>query len=192
MGEPFEGDLAFFTRCDVHRGGSHRRRRGEDLASLGERADPCGLVHTETRVVVGDGRGLGRVHADPDLRREAVTASVLGEPTLDRDRALQRSLRIGERREDAVAGRAHDLPAVGADHGAERLVVPTHDVLPCLITDGPVQNLLTGPVDYWVDELTRLAVEVGMDTFIYWPADDRLRQIELFAAEVVPAVQEQV
>ncbi len=61
-----------------------------------------------------------------------------------------------------------------------------------LITVGPVQDLLTGPVDYWVDELTRLTVEVGMDTFIYWPADDRLRQIELFAAEVVPAVQVQV
>lgn len=61
-----------------------------------------------------------------------------------------------------------------------------------LITPGPMQGLLTGPVDYWVDELTRLVVEVGMDTFIYWPADDRLRQIELFAAEVVPAVREQV
>src|SRR6266568_5430212 len=61
-----------------------------------------------------------------------------------------------------------------------------------LITEGPVQALFTGPVHYWVDELTRLAVEVGMDTFIYWPADDRLRQIELFAAEVVPAVQVQV
>ena len=55
-----------------------------------------------------------------------------------------------------------------------------------------MQGLLTGPVDYWVDELTRLAVEVGMDIFIYWTADDRLRQIELFAAEVVPAVQQQV
>jgi alkanesulfonate monooxygenase SsuD/methylene tetrahydromethanopterin reductase-like flavin-dependent oxidoreductase (luciferase family) len=61
-----------------------------------------------------------------------------------------------------------------------------------LITDGPAQGFLTGPVDYWVDELTRLVVEVGMDTFIYWPADDRLRQIERFAAEVVPAVREQV
>ena len=61
-----------------------------------------------------------------------------------------------------------------------------------LITGGPVHGLLTGPVDYWVDELTRLAVEVGMDAFIYWPADDRLRQIELFAAEVVPAVRAQV
>jgi alkanesulfonate monooxygenase SsuD/methylene tetrahydromethanopterin reductase-like flavin-dependent oxidoreductase (luciferase family) len=61
-----------------------------------------------------------------------------------------------------------------------------------LVTPGPVQDLFTGPVDYWVDELTRLVVEVGMDTFIYWPADDRLHQVELFAAEVVPAVREQV
>lgn len=61
-----------------------------------------------------------------------------------------------------------------------------------LITEGPVQGLLTGPVEYWVDELTRLVVEVGMDTFIYWPADDRLRQMERFAAEVVPVVREQV
>jgi len=61
-----------------------------------------------------------------------------------------------------------------------------------LITDGPLQGPFSGPVAYWVNELTRLVVEVGMDTFIYWPADDRLRQIERFAAEVVPAVQEQV
>lgn len=61
-----------------------------------------------------------------------------------------------------------------------------------LITDGPVEGFLTGPVDYWVDELTRLAVEVGMDTFIYWPADDRLRQLERFAAEVVPAARAQI
>lgn len=61
-----------------------------------------------------------------------------------------------------------------------------------LITAGPRQELLVGPVNYWVDELTRLAIEVGMDTFIYWPADDRLSQLERFAAEVAPAVREQV
>jgi alkanesulfonate monooxygenase SsuD/methylene tetrahydromethanopterin reductase-like flavin-dependent oxidoreductase (luciferase family) len=61
-----------------------------------------------------------------------------------------------------------------------------------LITEGAVQGPFTGPVDYWVEELARLAREVGIDTFIYWPADDRLRQIERFAAEVVPAVQEQM
>lgn len=61
-----------------------------------------------------------------------------------------------------------------------------------LITDGPAQGVFTGPVEYWVEELTRLVVEVGMDTFIYWPADDRLQQLEQFAAEVAPAVREQV
>lgn len=61
-----------------------------------------------------------------------------------------------------------------------------------LITDGPVQGFLTGPVNYWIEELTRLVVEVGMDTFIYWPADDRMHQLERFAAEIVPAVREQV
>jgi len=61
-----------------------------------------------------------------------------------------------------------------------------------MITNGPMQGLFTGPVEYWVDELTRLVVEIGMDTFIYWPADDRMRQVELFAAEVMPAVKDQV
>jgi alkanesulfonate monooxygenase SsuD/methylene tetrahydromethanopterin reductase-like flavin-dependent oxidoreductase (luciferase family) len=61
-----------------------------------------------------------------------------------------------------------------------------------LITNGPMEDVFMGPEEYWVDELTRLAVDVGMDTFIYWPADDRMRQIELFAAEVAPAVKDQV
>lgn len=54
------------------------------------------------------------------------------------------------------------------------------------------QGLLEGPVSKWVEELTRLALEVGMDTFIYWPQEDPVRQVELFAAEVVPAVRESV
>jgi hypothetical protein len=31
-----------------------------------------------------------------------------------------------------------------------------------------------------------------MDTFIYWPSEDYVRQIEVFANEVVPAVREAV
>ena len=31
-----------------------------------------------------------------------------------------------------------------------------------------------------------------MDTFIYWPSEDHVRQIEAFASEVVPAVREAV
>ena len=53
-------------------------------------------------------------------------------------------------------------------------------------------GLLEGPVSKWVEELTRLALELGMDTFIYWPSEDHVRQIEAFASEVVPAVREAV
>jgi alkanesulfonate monooxygenase SsuD/methylene tetrahydromethanopterin reductase-like flavin-dependent oxidoreductase (luciferase family) len=57
---------------------------------------------------------------------------------------------------------------------------------------GPAQDRMDGPPARWIAELTRFVVELGMDTFIFWPTDDRLRQIELFAAEVVPGVREAV
>jgi alkanesulfonate monooxygenase SsuD/methylene tetrahydromethanopterin reductase-like flavin-dependent oxidoreductase (luciferase family) len=51
---------------------------------------------------------------------------------------------------------------------------------------------LSGPPSKWVEELARFALELGMDTFIYWPAEDHVRQVEFFASEVVPAVREVV
>ncbi|HJP65797.1 MAG TPA: LLM class flavin-dependent oxidoreductase [Actinomycetota bacterium] len=45
-----------------------------------------------------------------------------------------------------------------------------------------------GPASYWVDVLGDLASNVGVDTFIFWPSRDELAQIEVFAAEVIPAV----
>jgi alkanesulfonate monooxygenase SsuD/methylene tetrahydromethanopterin reductase-like flavin-dependent oxidoreductase (luciferase family) len=51
---------------------------------------------------------------------------------------------------------------------------------------------LDGPTSQWVEELTRFALELGMDTFIYWPQEDHARQVEVFAREVVPAVREAV
>jgi alkanesulfonate monooxygenase SsuD/methylene tetrahydromethanopterin reductase-like flavin-dependent oxidoreductase (luciferase family) len=58
---------------------------------------------------------------------------------------------------------------------------------------GPAgDGLLEGPVSRWVEELTRFVLEFGMDTFIYWPSGDHVRQIEVFANEVVPAVREAV
>jgi alkanesulfonate monooxygenase SsuD/methylene tetrahydromethanopterin reductase-like flavin-dependent oxidoreductase (luciferase family) len=57
------------------------------------------------------------------------------------------------------------------------------------ITPGPAQQLLVGPVGHWIEQLTHFAVDLGMDTFIFWPAEDRLRQMTLFATEVVPAVR---
>ncbi|MEV6787894.1 LLM class flavin-dependent oxidoreductase [Streptomyces sp. NPDC051098] len=51
---------------------------------------------------------------------------------------------------------------------------------------------LVGDVQKWVDTLTEWVVELGFDTFIFWPATDPDHQLTLFANEVVPAVRERV
>ena len=53
-------------------------------------------------------------------------------------------------------------------------------------------GLLEGPVEKWVETLTALVLEGGMDTFVYWPGADHRRQTEAFASEVTPAVREAV
>lgn len=55
-----------------------------------------------------------------------------------------------------------------------------------LIVDGPTRGLLQGPPDHWVETLKRFALDLGFDTFIYWPDNDPLAQLERFASEVVP------
>ena len=58
-----------------------------------------------------------------------------------------------------------------------------------LVTDGPTgDNPLDGPVDRWVATLTDLAVDIGIDAFVFWHADRR--SLERYASEVVPAVRE--
>jgi alkanesulfonate monooxygenase SsuD/methylene tetrahydromethanopterin reductase-like flavin-dependent oxidoreductase (luciferase family) len=64
--------------------------------------------------------------------------------------------------------------------------------LPGEITEGPAAELLRGPVEHWVETLTGFAIELGFDTFIFWPGDDALRQVERFAQEVVPGVRDAV
>ena len=54
--------------------------------------------------------------------------------------------------------------------------------------DGP----LDGPAQRWAETLTGFVIEHGMDTFIFWPAGDHERQVEVFANEVAPAVREAV
>jgi alkanesulfonate monooxygenase SsuD/methylene tetrahydromethanopterin reductase-like flavin-dependent oxidoreductase (luciferase family) len=60
------------------------------------------------------------------------------------------------------------------------------------ITDGARGGFLEGPASYWVDELSRLAVELGMDAFVLWPATEPTAQMRLFAEEVAPAVRDAV
>jgi alkanesulfonate monooxygenase SsuD/methylene tetrahydromethanopterin reductase-like flavin-dependent oxidoreductase (luciferase family) len=57
------------------------------------------------------------------------------------------------------------------------------------IADGPTRGLLDGPPEHWVETLTGFASELGFDTFVFWPEDDQLDQVERFAQEVVPGLR---
>lgn len=51
---------------------------------------------------------------------------------------------------------------------------------------------LVGDVRLWVDTLTDWAVELGFETFVFWPTTSAPEQAGRFAAEVAPAVRDRV
>src|SRR3954451_1233243 len=53
-------------------------------------------------------------------------------------------------------------------------------------------GFLNGPAEQWIDELTAVAVEHGMDAFVFGPSHDPVHQVQHFAAETAPAVREAV
>jgi alkanesulfonate monooxygenase SsuD/methylene tetrahydromethanopterin reductase-like flavin-dependent oxidoreductase (luciferase family) len=57
------------------------------------------------------------------------------------------------------------------------------------IVDGATHDLLNGPPEHWIETLRRFALELGFDTFVFWPEDEPLAQLERFAEEVVPALR---
>ena len=58
------------------------------------------------------------------------------------------------------------------------------------ITNGGSVGLLNGPVSQWVEELTTLTLEYGMDTYVL--AENDINQVRCFAQEIVPQVREEV
>jgi len=51
---------------------------------------------------------------------------------------------------------------------------------------------LTGDVQAWIDALADWSVELGFDTFLFWPTIAPLAQLKVFAAEVVPGARQRV
>jgi alkanesulfonate monooxygenase SsuD/methylene tetrahydromethanopterin reductase-like flavin-dependent oxidoreductase (luciferase family) len=51
---------------------------------------------------------------------------------------------------------------------------------------------LIADVATWIDAMTEWSVELGLDTFIFWPRTAPLAQLEIFANEVVPGVRQRV
>jgi alkanesulfonate monooxygenase SsuD/methylene tetrahydromethanopterin reductase-like flavin-dependent oxidoreductase (luciferase family) len=50
----------------------------------------------------------------------------------------------------------------------------------------------SGDVAAWVDALAGWSLDLGFDTFIFWPMTAPLAQLETFTSEVVPAVRQRV
>ena len=77
--------------------------------------------------------------------------------------------------------------AAGRDPAAIRRVANINGA----ITDGDVTDWLHGPVEHWVEELTKLVRDLRFDGLVLWvDHEDTLGQTERFATEVVPAVRE--
>jgi alkanesulfonate monooxygenase SsuD/methylene tetrahydromethanopterin reductase-like flavin-dependent oxidoreductase (luciferase family) len=53
-------------------------------------------------------------------------------------------------------------------------------------------GFLDGPPGQWVEQLLPLVVEAGMDTFVLGPSESPASQVQVFAAEVAPALREAV
>jgi alkanesulfonate monooxygenase SsuD/methylene tetrahydromethanopterin reductase-like flavin-dependent oxidoreductase (luciferase family) len=51
---------------------------------------------------------------------------------------------------------------------------------------------ITGDPERWADTLSGWVMDLGFDTFVFWPVADARAQIEAFAAEVVPGVRARV
>ncbi|RZS31209.1 luciferase-like monooxygenase [Herbihabitans rhizosphaerae] len=60
------------------------------------------------------------------------------------------------------------------------------------ITGGESRGFLHGPPTQWIEELTGLVLEHGMDTFVLGTEGDDLAQFATFADEIVPAVRQAV
>ncbi|MGB3633380.1 MAG: LLM class flavin-dependent oxidoreductase [Rubrobacteraceae bacterium] len=82
------------------------------------------------------------------------------------------------------------------DKGAREAGREPHDIQRVLNVSGNIgengEGALEGSAPKWVQELKRMVREIGFDTFIYWPQEDHVRQVELFAGEVAPGVREAV
>lgn len=94
---------------------------------------------------------------------------------------------------DAIPGMRERLDESATQAGRSPSTIRRVYNLMGQITDATnADEILHGPVPLWVDRLTEFVLELGFDTFVYWPASDPLDQLDLFAGEVAPAVRESV
>ena len=201
-------DLLSGGRCELGLGagafwdaiaamGGPRRSRGEAFAAINEAVQVIRLIWSGQRGVrfAGKHYQLAGVHSGPQPAHDiGIWIGATGPKMLDL---------IGRAADGWIPSSSYltpeQLPAMqriideGADHGgrAPNTIRRLYNVMGN-ITDGDSHGFLDGPVAQWVDELTELTVDMGIDSYILAPSADPAAQLARFANEVAPRVRERV
>lgn len=92
---------------------------------------------------------------------------------------------------EQLAGKHAQIDQAAAEAGRDPAEIRRVYNVAGSISDGPTEGFLHGPASHWISELTRLAVEGGMDTFVFWPDDSPDGQLRAFA-EIAGEVRREV
>lgn len=177
--------------------GGPGRTPGEAVEALAEAIDVCRLMWSGERSVRHDGRyyPLHGAHPGPapahpmEIWLGAIGPRMLALTGRTADGWLPSSSYVSPDRLPAAQARIDDAAtAAGRDPSRIRRIYNLFGTI--ADTDSGRADFLAGGITQWVDELTELAVERGMDGFVFGPsAGPPDRQLHRFAEEVAPAVR---
>lgn len=179
------GAGAFWEAIDAM--GEQTRTPGESLRALREAVDVVRLMWSDERSVRYEGRHyrLSGVKPGPaPVHRIGVWLGVYG----------PRALRLlGEVADgwlpsipsmpvDELNGRHSIIDEAAVEAGRDPATIRRLANVKGTITDGVSRGFLDGPPDQWIEQLTLLAVDHGIDSFILWSDDDLVDQTGRLAA----------
>ncbi|MBV2365266.1 LLM class flavin-dependent oxidoreductase [Streptomonospora nanhaiensis] len=191
------GAGGFWTAVDAM--GGPARTPGEAAAALREAVDVVRLMWSGERSVRYDGRHyrLAGVKPGPAPAHPiGVWLGVYGPRLLEftgraADGWVPSSAYVPPERLGEMSDRIDTAAReAGRDPAAVRRVYNVMGEITA--SGGGPGSFLHGPPERWIDELTALALDHGMDTFVFAPPGDDPAQVEVFAAEVAPAVRDGV
>lgn len=171
-----------------------RRSPGEAVSALEEAITVCRLMWSGEHAVRFGGRhyALDGVHAGPapahpiGIWLGAIGPRMLALTGRAADGWVPSSSYVPPERLPDAQARIDDAAAAAGRAPAD--IARVYNVFGTVDDRG--SGFLAGPPAQWVDELTALAVEHGMDSFVFGPAaGDPLTQTRRFAEEVAPGVR---
>jgi len=176
--------------------GGPRRSAGESISALGEAISIIGGVLGGERVVRGDGPFYpvpGYPPGPPPVHRIEVWVGAYRRRGLEliAGHADGWVPSLGYHGPEAFRAAAARLDEATIRAGRDPRRIRRIYNLTGAITDGATGDApLVGPVELWIETLTEWYLDLGVDTFVFWPPDPETRDVDRFASEIVPAVLE--